>query len=57
MAEELSGIVKQVELYHSQQENRHVPTKKVLELIRVLSVLHTRYGGVWFFSLRECGIY
>ena len=48
MAKELLGKVKQVELHHSQQDNRHVPTKKVLELVKVLGVLYTRYGGVWF---------
>ena len=38
MAEELPEKAKQVELHHSQQDNRHVPTKKVLELVKVLSV-------------------
>ena len=57
MAEELQRKAKQVELHNSQQDDQHVPTKKVLELVKVLSVLHTRYGGVWFFSLREFGIY
>ena len=46
MIEEISGKAKLVELHHSQQDDRHVPTKKVLELVKVLSVLHTRYGGV-----------
>ena len=46
MAEEFPGKAKQVEFHHSQQDNRHVSTKKVLELVKVLSVLYTRYGGV-----------
>ena len=48
MAKELPGKAKQVQLHHSQQDDRHVSTKKVLEIVKVLSVLHTRYGGVWF---------
>ena len=48
MAEELPGKAKQVALHHSQLDDRHVPTKKVLELVNVLSVLYTCYGGVWF---------
>ena len=56
MDEELSGKVKQVELHHSQQDDRHVPTKKVLELVKVLSDLYISYGGV-ILSLREYGIY
>ena len=39
MAEELLGKAKQVELHYSHQDDRHVPTKKVLELVKVLSVL------------------
>ena len=46
MAKELPGKAKQVELYHCQQDDRHVPKKKILELVKVLSVLYTRYGGV-----------
>ena len=57
MAEELPGKAKQVELHHSPQDDRHVSTKKVLVLVKVLNVLNTPYGGLWFFSLRECGIY
>ena len=46
MAEELPRKAKQVEFHHNQLDNRHVSTKKVLELVKVLSVLYTRYGGV-----------
>ena len=46
MAKELPRKAKQVELHHSQQNNRNVLTKKVLELVKVLSVLYIRYGGV-----------
>ena len=46
-----------MELHHSSQDDRHVLTKKVLVLVKVLNVLNTPYGGVWFFRLRECGIY
>ena len=48
MTDELPRKAKQVELHHSQQDDRHVLTKKVLELVKVLSVLYTRYGRVWF---------
>ena len=48
MAEELPGKAKQVELHHSQQDDQHVPMKKVLELVKVPSVLYTHYSGVWF---------
>ena len=48
MAEELPGKAKQVELHHSQQDDQHVPMKKVLELVKVPSVLYTRYSEVWF---------
>ena len=48
MVEELSRKAKQVELHHSQQCDRHVSMKKVLELVKVIGVLYTRYGGVWF---------
>ena len=46
IAKELPGKVKQVELHHNQQDNRHVPKKKVLDLVKVLSILYTHYGGV-----------
>ena len=46
MAEELPRKAKHVELHHSQQDDRHVSTKKFLELVKVLSVLYTRYDGV-----------
>ena len=49
MAKELPVKAKQVELHHSQYDDRHVPKKKkILELVKVLNVLYTRYGGVWF---------
>ena len=46
MDEELPGKAKHVELHYSQQDDRHVSTKKVLELVKVLSVLYTCYDGV-----------
>ena len=53
--EELLRKAKQVEFPYSQQDDRHVPKKKVLELVKVLSGFYTRYGeyGSWF---RECDI-
>ena len=41
-----------MELHYSQQDDRHVPKKKVLELVKVLSILYTCYGGLWFLVLR-----
>ena len=41
-----------MELHHSQQDDRHVPKKKVLELVKVISILYTHYGGLWFLALR-----
>ena len=40
MAEELPGKEKHMELQHSQQDDRHVTTKKVLKPVKVLKDSH-----------------